>query len=320
MAPDIGRRKCEPKTPNKLTGRLAEIFKYILKPCFNNLKSVDGYVWTGSTSEGFAITDHSARTTRGFIDEMDLMIPVAMPGYVYIHVRRDKTDAFTKEFLTKLCTTISSDTGEEDHFLSRSKLLKIQGDYVRTRLPAVQSKIDKTSREYGRIGGRVQLLQQGPVQTISVFYEATSEDGKTTAEFEQTVDCALALVCKEWPSIAKKWETRDRKWPASDVINAIIVAGCHVVPKSYPGEGGDECLQWRLSFSLAERTLAHTFTEKQRMFYLVVKKIWRMYLKEPKVLSSYHMKTTMFWVSEQTPAEKWTQFYLETDFLNFLIS
>ncbi|XP_070561319.1 uncharacterized protein [Ptychodera flava] len=394
------RENVNTKEPNKLTGRLAEIFKYILKPCFNNLKSVDGYVWTGSTSEGFAITDHSAGTTRYFIDEMDLMIPVAMvteaadsdlraivtdgveitnqyascssvdidvsgawsflpwsrkrgleslvsklerigfpekqkgnphlewvnasqPGYVYIHLRRDKTEVFTKEFVNRLCTTFSSDTGQEDHFLSRSKLLKIQGDYVRSRLPAVQSKIDKTSRKYAGIdrtagtGGRVELLQQGPVQTISVFYEATSEDGKTMAEFEQTVDCALALVCKEWPSIAKKWETRDRKWPASDVINAIIVAGCHVVPKSYPGEGGDECLQWRLSFSLAERTLAHTFTEKQRMFYLVVKKIWRMYLKEPKVLSSYHMKTTMFWVSEQTPAEKWTEFHLADRFLDF---
>ncbi|XP_070561325.1 uncharacterized protein [Ptychodera flava] len=382
-----------PREPNKLTGRLADVFEYVLKPCFDNLNNVDGYVWTGSTSEGFAITDHTTGTERYLNDEMDLMIPVAMvtevsdddakgtegiqvtgenvgctgdsidderndlecglnigleslvselerlglakhpngkpslewvntvlPGYVHIRVRQDKAQAFTDEFLNELCIAISSATGEKEYFLSRSKVLKVQEDYVRSRIPAVQSQIDKNYQQHGGFRGRVELLQQGPVQTLSVFYVAKSLEGgpsETTAEFEQTVDGALALICKEWPSVASKWETRDRKWPTSDVVRAIMVAGCHIVPKSYPGEGGDEYLQWRLSFSLAERTLAHTFTEKQRMFYLVVKKIWRKFLKEPKVLSSYHMKTTMFWVSERTPSDQWKESNLGDRYMDY---
>ncbi|XP_070569355.1 uncharacterized protein [Ptychodera flava] len=70
--------RIDSKEPNKLYGRLADIFKYVLKPCFNNVKKLDGYVWTGSTSEGFAITDHSKQGVRYLNDEMDLMIPVAM--------------------------------------------------------------------------------------------------------------------------------------------------------------------------------------------------------------------------------------------------
>ncbi|XP_070553366.1 uncharacterized protein [Ptychodera flava] len=76
LATDSNR--INPKEPNKLRGRLADIFKYVLKPCFNNVKNLDGYVWTGSTSEGFAITDHSKQEVRYLNDEMDVMIPVAM--------------------------------------------------------------------------------------------------------------------------------------------------------------------------------------------------------------------------------------------------
>ncbi|XP_070557767.1 uncharacterized protein [Ptychodera flava] len=383
-----------PKEPNKLTGRLADVFTFVLKPCFDNLNRVDGYVWTGSTSEGFAITDHSARSERYLNDEMDLMIPVAMvtealhgtldekvtddvskvvaglsgndgdggrgdlehqntcsellvselervglsegtkddpplqwvktslPGYVHIQIRKTKEQNFTEKFINGLCITITPDGDTENkiYYLSRSKLLKVQEDYVRSRIPAVQVEIDTNYEQHGGFRGRVELLQQGPVQTLSVFYTTKSLQAglsSTTAEFEQTVDGALALVCKEWPSISMKWETRDRKWPTDDVVRTIMEAGCHIVPKSYPGEGGDDCLQWRLSFSLAERTLAHTFTEKQRMFYLVVKKLWRTFLKEPKVLSSYHMKTTMFWVSERTPTDQWEESNLGDRYMDY---
>ncbi|XP_070561267.1 uncharacterized protein [Ptychodera flava] len=387
--------KVIPKEPYKLTGRLADIYEYVLKPCFDNLKNVDGYVWTGSTSERFAITDRSVGTQRYLNDEMDLMIPVAivteasddnagtkaangnkftektascrsgnvygdrsylerqgleslvselervghvehlpesnqplewvkttLPGYVHIRVRQDKTQAFTEEFLNELCIAIPSDMDAEQtyYYLSRSKLMKVQEQYVSKRMPAVQAEIDKNYEKHGGFRGRVELIQQGPVQTLSVFYTATSREGgpnETTVEFEQTVDGALALICKDWPSIAMNWMTRDRKWPTSDVVRAIMEAGCHIVPKSYPGDGGDDCLQWRLSFSLAERTLAHTFTDKQRIFYLVVKKIWRDHLKEPKVLSSYHMKTTMFWVSERTATDQWKESNLGDRYMDY---
>ncbi|XP_070554058.1 uncharacterized protein [Ptychodera flava] len=374
--------RIDSKEPNKLYGRLADIFKYVLKPCFNNVKNLDGYVWTGSTSEGFAITDHSKQGVRYLNDEMDLMIPVAMvaestktddssacgdstgvsergrleesstaeipvedigrivsqleevgmappsddpplewvptspPGYVRVRIRGDRKHNFSEEFINEACCIIPFG-GHDEIYLSRLKLLKIQEAHVLSRIPAVQSDIDKNFKTFGGFHGCVELVQQGPVQTLSVHYNARSlGSSATTAEFEQTADGALALTCTQWPSMAKDWATRDRKWPTSDVVRAVVEAGCHVVPKSYPGEGGDEYLQWRLSFSLAERTLAHCFSENQRKFYLVIKKIWRMHLKEPSVLSSYHMKTTMFWTSEKIAPHQWRKDMLGDHFIS----
>ncbi|XP_077998231.1 uncharacterized protein LOC144451302 [Glandiceps talaboti] len=426
------RRNVTPVSPSVMPDRLADIMKYVLKPCFNNLTCTDNCIWTGSTSEGFAITDHSGDGQTYLNDEMDVMIPLAsvmeadqskpdgtcpgfkkpcpeqnsldevadddskassngpgsaegfseqrassltqtnkpmfgsalsghddmqikslallvnelkdicsedklippsrrlewvqtsQTGYVRVRICHEMIDFVSDDFIQNLCD-VMAENGEQRFYLSRSKLLKIQENYVRSRIPVVQDDIDRHCEKHGGFHGRVKLVQQGPVETLSIVYQVTSMEGTasaTTAEYEQTADGALVLTCHLWPSIAQPWITRERKWPSKDLVQSIVRSGCHVVPKSYPGEGGDDNLQWRLSFSLAERTLAHSFTEHQRIFYLVMKKIWRTYLKEPKVLSSYHMKTTMFWVSEKTGKEGWEQNqygYRYIDYFNQLI-
>ncbi|XP_006812022.1 uncharacterized protein LOC100370446 [Saccoglossus kowalevskii] len=362
-----------PNNPNKLPKRLADIYNYVLKPCFNNIQNLDSFIWTGSTSEGFAMTDHSVKEDRYMNDEMDVMIPIgeaqegiqlhpeddsmtntdldleasgrelfiselervghespsygapfkwvptSFPGYVRVEANDESKIDFSEGFIHNICSVVRK-VERDVIYLSRAKLLKVQEDYIRQRIPVVQDNIDEEYKTRGGFRGRLELLQQGPVQTLSVYYTAASLEGGVSAksvEFEHTVDAALVLRCSAWPSLAISWVTRARQWPTKDLVLHIQRDGCHVVPKSYPGEGGDDNLQWRLSFSLAERTLAHSFTEWQRTFYLVMKKIWRRYLKEPKVLSSYHMKTTMFWVSEGLSSGQWSKNDLADRFMEF---
>ncbi|XP_070562138.1 cyclic GMP-AMP synthase-like receptor 2 [Ptychodera flava] len=150
-------------------------------------------------------------------------------------------------------------------------------------------------------------FQNENLQRSLLYVTALTGGNYTTAEFDQTIDVALVLSCIAWPSEAQEWISRARQWPSSDIVQRIVREGCHVVPKAYPGEEDDDELQWRLSFSLAERTLANTFMPWQRTTYLVLKKLWRRYLKEPKVISSYHLKTTMFWVSEKITPNQWQE-------------
>ncbi|XP_033100664.1 uncharacterized protein LOC117104110 isoform X2 [Anneissia japonica] len=371
-----------------LPERRKQVFD-VVRPCFDNIQDMSGIVWTGSTSEGFAITDKSGPGTPYIEDEMDLMIPLAVAtedsrrsmckdfailkkpisgitnkveakeneqgdfkkeclitelenigrcqqsgecppfiwrpsfhaGYVSISIPESMENYVSESFTKHVCARSRSADGSSDLFLTRSKLLAIQEEYTRGRLHAIQSHISKVRDDEGdQFKGQLRLVQQGPVQTISVRYESNSDDG-FELEFDQTVDVAIALHGVDWPTFANPWISRNRQWPEKDTVDKIIKDGYHIVPKYFPGGSGID-LEWRLSFSVAERTLARTFTDNQRTCYIVFKKLWRKYLKEPKVLSSYHIKTTMFWLCERTSSNDWTEFSLGERFLdlqNFLI-
>ncbi|XP_071954309.1 uncharacterized protein [Antedon mediterranea] len=373
------KNKQLPDNTNTLPKRFQQVFD-LVRPCFDNIKDMSGIVWTGSTSEGFAIADNSGPGMSYVDDEMDLMIPLAIAAEDPHHttpcedfkivdemssrIMKEEKDVNKECFITELedigkrqqrqeCPTFTwrpsvhpgyvtisipdslqsyTSLGFTKHLcarflngkilLTRSKLLGIQEEYTRRRLNAVQSEITKNENENEKdeFKGKLRLVQEGPVQTISVCYES-KEPGGSVLEFDQTVDVAIALNGVNWPTIANPWISRKREWPKKTIVEKIITDGYHLVPKYYPaGKGID--LEWRLSFSMAERTLAHTFTENQRKCYMVFKKLWRKCFKEPKVLSSYHIKTTMFWLCERTSPTDWIDSNLGDRFLdlqNFLI-
>ncbi|XP_033116141.1 uncharacterized protein LOC117116252 [Anneissia japonica] len=344
-----------PNASSTLPKRRQQIFNAV-RSCFDNIKDMSGIVWTGSTSEGFAIADNSGPGTPYVDDEMDLMIPLAMatedsqsnicedvaidkqtitifanelkikdnetrdfkkeslvteleeigkhqqlkkcppfiwrpshhPGYVSVFIPKSMQSYISKEFIKYLCSQLTS-VGGSDLILTRSKLLAIQEEYIRKRLPAVQSDIKSTSAKSDDQFQILKLVQEGPVQTLLVCYqlkeekqpkclmEGMKEDG-SVLQFDQTVDVAIALKGVNWPTIANPWVSRLRDWPEKRIVDKIIKDGYHIVPKCYPGGSGID-VEWRLSFSVAERTLAHTFTDTQRKCYLIFKKLWRKYLK-----------------------------------------
>ena len=94
-----------------------------------------------------------------------------------------------------------------------------------------------------------EVLHRGPA--------VTPNDVEHTKWNSVDVDAVFSLVCPEWPYEADHWSTRQRPsgWPSEQLIQSIIAGGCHVVPTSHPKSRNPD-VEWRYSFSVAERTLA----------------------------------------------------------------
>ena len=125
-----------------------------------------------------------------------------------------------------------------------------------------------------------------------------------------SLDKVPAIVIEDFPYIASEWVTRDRKWPSLLVIKEIAMSGCHIVPKPYYGEDGNNLLDWRWSFSLAEMILASVRTRKMDTSYLILKSIFYKYLKPiecgSETLASYFVKTVMLWQCEENDETWWS--------------
>ena len=117
-------------------------------------------------------------------------------------------------------------------------------------------------------------------------------------------DVVHAFKCDTWPNCASEWLSRKRdfNWPTQDMIEACESFGCICVPVGHP-HSDEQNLEWRISLSHQERYLVTRFNSVQLKCYIILKLI-----KKEKItpligesLSSYHMKTSMFYTIENTP-------------------
>lgn len=118
-------------------------------------------------------------------------------------------------------------------------------------------------------------------------------------------DFAVCLISKYWPPIASKFVSRCHLWPNPQTLHDIINMshGCHLVPIGHK-LGNHEKEEWRISFTFAERTLVYSMNHPQFLLYglmkLFLKEIINKGLnEEQKLLSSYHIKTAVFWALQQ---------------------
>ena len=114
-------------------------------------------------------------------------------------------------------------------------------------------------------------------------------------------DVVPSIHCAFWPDSAKEWIKRPRPfgWPMTNDVLSIINFGCHLVPIGHP-HSEKSTLEWRISFSVAERTLVWSFNHVQIQCYAVMKIILKEFIKENctpnnQVLCSYFIKTFLFW-------------------------
>ena len=125
-------------------------------------------------------------------------------------------------------------------------------------------------------------------------------------------DNVASILCKAWPTSAAEWTDRPRHygWPAQHDKEAIETFGCHLVPVGHP-LSTKRHLEWRLSFSIAERTLVWSFNHTQLQCYAVLKLILKEFVKtncsekHKDVLCSYFIKTFLFWQFETTDPLFW---------------
>ena len=122
--------------------------------------------------------------------------------------------------------------------------------------------------------------RQGPSVETWTEYADKSKSG---------IDDVLSIHCEFWPIIASEWTQRPRhfSWPTSHDISSIINFGCHLVPVGHP-HSDTKLMEWRISFSVAERTLVWSFNHVQMQCYAVMKIILKEFIKvrcSPKIKS-----------------------------------
>lgn len=126
-------------------------------------------------------------------------------------------------------------------------------------------------------------------------------------------DFVPAIQCMEWPSQAKEWLSRKRSsgWPTRELLDECCTSKCYVVPAACKESiRSEKRKEWRLSFTETELKLARSFSEKQRQSYIVAKMIVKTAvnqlrntvpsLKHARLVTSYDVKTTMFWLCESS--------------------
>ncbi|KAK3088412.1 hypothetical protein FSP39_018859 [Pinctada imbricata] len=116
-------------------------------------------------------------------------------------------------------------------------------------------------------------------------------------------DFAYTLRCPVWPKEAMKFINRSLRqgWPSYDTLTQICKNGCLLVPINSKQQQYNDMadLQWRISFSLAEKKLVYSMNHSQFLCYGLSKLLLNEVLKKASpnedLLCSYFMKTAVFW-------------------------
>ena len=149
----------------------------------------------------------------------------------------------------------------------------------------------------------ITMRRQGPSREKSF-------NGFSDREPDDQVDC---IHCTFWPSEAVEWRDRPRPfgWPTQDDLISITDFGFHLVAVGHPHSDTKE-MEWRISFSVAERTLVWSFNHVQMQCYALMKIILKQFIKQRcnpqnQVLCSYFIKTFLFWKYETTDRNFWRE-------------
>ena len=121
-------------------------------------------------------------------------------------------------------------------------------------------------------------------------------------------DFVPGIACEGFPAESNEWSKRvkGKSWPHPDVVSAVLTSGFHLVPKASKKPGSDPSTSFRLAFNVAEKLLAESLTPFQRECFRVFKMYFYEKLKtEPRVLTTYHLKTVFFWALETSDTNIW---------------
>ena len=106
--------------------------------------------------------------------------------------------------------------------------------------------------------------------------------------------------------ISDEFFTRQRQnsWPPESIRENIRKFGLHLVPVGAPGSD-TESVEFRISFSRAELVVASLLTDHHRRAVIAFK-ICKFGIENGSIVKSYYIKTTLFWLCEQTSVDEWT--------------
>ncbi|XP_033121068.1 uncharacterized protein LOC117120154 [Anneissia japonica] len=149
---------------------------------------------------------------------------------------------------------------------------------------------------------------------------------KGGVDFTMRFDCVFCLKCKSWPSsISCEYLNRKRqdKWPPQKLLNEIVHMDCLVVAVGHPTSPSKD-IEWRLSFSLAEKELIQRMSKPFINCMYALKSIKNKYIvysdsDNPTPFCSYFIKTACLWMCETLPHKDYSIMNLIRRVLDWLI-
>ena len=163
----------------------------------------------------------------------------------------------------------------------------------------------------------IQLDSKGRAVMSKRYYIASLHDEEHGPAFSVPAspgyaakDMVQAFRCRKWPSAATKWFQRvmGHDWPTEETVNKMKTCGFFLVPVGHP-HSKENNVEWRISLSEQERMLVESFNPTQFKCYILLKMIKKDILPQlvgKESLTSYHCKTCLFYMLENTPASLWT--------------
>ncbi|XP_069134236.1 uncharacterized protein [Argopecten irradians] len=158
--------------------------------------------------------------------------------------------------------------------------------------------IDRCRRDY-----QLNVEAHGPAANI------LHENSKVDFDF---VTC---FKSPDWPKEANEWISRPRLhgWPDPALRNEIVHEGCQLVPMG-DKTSADTFLQWRISFVTSERKLIFSLNHIQFLVYGLLKYVLKQISEtmeqlvgQTDILTSYIIKTVIFYAVESTPNLLWQE-------------
>ena len=264
-----------------------------ISDCLESVNPSNANVYlTGSKAEGLDLPGSDVDYMYDINNEYDIAVSESTPELVN-SIRENKllivTDNVSPCFVFLKCISPPAE------YLLPSIVNMGGNAYLSSQNFLSSLPLIKSDREICRI--------QGPSLEVWGEYADTSESGR---------DNVPSILCKFWPTSAAEWKVRQRHygWPSQKDKENIEQFGCHLVPVGHPFSR-NKYLEWRLSFSIAERTLVWSFNHTQIQCYAVMKLLLKEYVKTKSaeqyknVLCSYFIKTFLFWQFETTDNTFW---------------
>lgn len=120
------------------------------------------------------------------------------------------------------------------------------------------------------------------------------------------IDYGMCCSCQFWPSTATSLiaTCQLKQWPTQNVMREIISNEFHVMPIGSNSADNESELEWRLSFSDAERQIIYSFSHTQFLCYGMFKIFLKEVLslgKQESLICSYFLKTVLFWGIQNNP-------------------
>lgn len=215
-------------------------------------------------------------------------------GFLWLIVNNPNEIRFLKEqYGVDVVFVARNSKGQENTYVTPSKLWR--SGKLQAGADALKTRKDANWNVETNIAGPTYPVEAsvGPNTSIKLAVSRKLE-----------VDLVFAFEVSGWPLPAEPWKTRRRQWPSREVVQRIVQEGHHVVPK--PSPGGNPETEWRISFSKAELTLSKNMTQTQKNSYKFLKVIAAEEFSNPKILCSYHLKTTLLWALERLPSDYWS--------------